>query len=171
VVDGNGAESEVTVALTGQTQAQVGTGTYVRCHRAWVDDTTTPAGDVYIAESDNLTGGVPDTQAKIKAKIGAGDNQTMQAIWHCPAGKRGKVRDVFITGSTNGKVVTARLWRKPWSKVARIHHEMIIADTTLQLDLSNHFDVVARDDWYVTAAVNNGTGTVDAGFGVDLYPV
>jgi len=171
VIDGNGAQSEITTTLTGQTQVQIGTGTYVRAHRAFVDDTTAPAGDVYVAESDTLTAGVPDTQTKIKAKIGAGDNQTMQAIWHCPAGFKGKHVCTYLTGSTNGKIVIARLWRKPFGKVARIMQEFILADTTIQLVPGFAPDVVARDDWYITAEVDASTGTVDAGFDIALFPL
>jgi len=75
-----------TVTLSGQTQVEL-SGQMFRVFSAYVNDSTTPAGDVYIAESDTLSGGVPTTDSKIKAKILQGKNITRMGIYTVPAGK------------------------------------------------------------------------------------
>jgi hypothetical protein len=55
---------------------------------------TNPVGDIYIAESDSLTGGVPDTVSKIKSKMVGGTAQSAQAITTVPAGKTAYIYDL-----------------------------------------------------------------------------
>lgn len=87
---------EVTVTANGQTQTQVGTGeTFLRVYRVINHGATDNAGDVYIAETDDLTLGVPDTASKIKAKIQVGNNQTLMAIYTVPLGKTGYLMQGF----------------------------------------------------------------------------
>ena len=56
------------VTVSGQTQAAL-SGFMFRVHIAVVTGSVEPVGALYIAESDTLTAGVPDTAAKIKAVI------------------------------------------------------------------------------------------------------
>lgn len=57
-----------TVITNGQTQVALGTQMF-RVEICTVIGGTSPIGDLYIAESDTLTGGVPNTASKIKSKI------------------------------------------------------------------------------------------------------
>jgi len=84
-----------TVNTNGQTQVAL-SGDMFRVHIANVFGSTSPVGDLYIAESDTLTGGVPDTPSKIKAKIPlsaadsgihASDNISHNGFRTIPAGK------------------------------------------------------------------------------------
>lgn len=84
-----------TVTTNGQTQVAL-SGDMFRVHIANVFDATSPIGDLYIAEADTLTGGVPDTASKIKAKIPlsnldsglyASDNISHNGFRTVPAGK------------------------------------------------------------------------------------
>ena len=78
----------VSVTLTGQTQVAL-SGTWLRVFRAYNEGATDLAGDVYIAETDDLTGGVPNTASKIKAKVQATHQQTMMAQYTIPNGYTG----------------------------------------------------------------------------------
>lgn len=57
-----------TVALNGQTQVSLGTN-WFRVNFASNAGTTSFTGKIYIAESDTLTAGVPDTHSKVKGFI------------------------------------------------------------------------------------------------------
>lgn len=57
-----------TATLNGQTQVALN-GDLFRNKDLIVVSSTTPVGDIYLAESDTLTAGVPDTASKIKGKI------------------------------------------------------------------------------------------------------
>lgn len=61
--------TEVTRTATCNGQNQVAlSGAMFRVYSVVVTGTTAPIGDLYIAETDTLTAGVPDTASKIKAK-------------------------------------------------------------------------------------------------------
>lgn len=63
---------------------------WTRIHRGFQESAEPdPVGDVYIAESDTLTGGVPDTNAKVHGYIDFGADaahQTEKAMYTVPAG-------------------------------------------------------------------------------------
>jgi hypothetical protein len=80
-----------TITLTGQT-AKILPGLWTRIARAYqVSPIPAPGDNVYIAELDTVTLGVPQTPSKIHARIGYGDtpvvNQTEKALATVPAGK------------------------------------------------------------------------------------
>ena len=85
-----------TVTLNGQTQVALD-GLMFRVFQALTNLSLN--GDVYIAESDTLTGGVPDTTSKIKAKIPQLSGVTRQFTYTVPAGKSLLIKEqVLITG-------------------------------------------------------------------------
>ena len=90
-LDADWQEQEATVTLTGQDQVEIGTSvTWIRVNRAYNNSGTAAVGDIYIAEQatgGDLVGGVPQTASKIKAKVGIGDEQTLQCVYSVPAGK------------------------------------------------------------------------------------
>jgi len=75
---GDWIETTTTATLTGQTQVQI-TGDWIRVFQISNFDTTDFVGDIYLAETDTLTGGVPDTASKIKSKILIGNNISRNA--------------------------------------------------------------------------------------------
>jgi len=85
-----------TVTVNGQTQVAL-SGLMFRVFVAVVAGSTSPVGDLYIAESDTLTAGVPDTATKIKSQIAltgldsgtefASHNITHNGFLTVPAGK------------------------------------------------------------------------------------
>lgn len=85
-LDADFNEQEALTVLSGQSQVEVGTGLTWRAVNRLVA-ITTPSGNVYAAESDSLTGGIPDTQAKIKAKMITPNNNTFSGAYVVPASK------------------------------------------------------------------------------------
>lgn len=130
-LDATWAYQEQTVDLTGQTQAAI-PGTWLRVFRAFNSDGTPTTGDVYIAETDTLTGGVPDTASKIKAKIDIYAQQTLMAIYTVPLGKTGYVVDQYYTinkASGATMIVNARLYTREPSGVFRVQNIFAVQST------------------------------------------
>jgi hypothetical protein len=95
-VDENWKLQTQTVTLTGQAQAAI-PGTWLRAFRALNSDSTNLTGNVYIAESDSLTGGVPDTTSKIKAFIDQRYQQSTMTQYTVPLGYTAFFRRFMIT--------------------------------------------------------------------------
>lgn len=72
---------------------------FFRPHEFVVTGTTEPLGDLYIAETGTLSGGVPTNVAKIKSKIIQGKNITENGFYTVPAGKtvHGNVVNFFAS--------------------------------------------------------------------------
>ena len=83
--DDNGDNVTEIVVLSGQTQVAV-TGLWDVPQRMLVVSGGTPLGEIYLAESDTLTGGVPDTPAKIQMKIDQGCNIANSGAFMVPTG-------------------------------------------------------------------------------------
>lgn len=79
--------TSASATLNGQNQVAL-SADFFRLFIAQVFTGSAPQGDIYIAESDTLTGGVPDTTSKIKGKIIVGDNITRLGLYTVPAGKK-----------------------------------------------------------------------------------
>lgn len=112
-----------TVNLNGQSQVAL-SGDMFRVFTAIVAETSnnTPLGDVYIAEADTLTGGVPDTASKIKSKIPlsvdmnnavidsgtefASSNSTHNGFFTVPAGYRAFIRQGALAAGKNDDIIT-----------------------------------------------------------------
>lgn len=119
-------EVTATATLNGQNQVAISLSTFFRVHNLFTSpaSSATPVGDVYLAESDTLTGGVPNTASKIKSMIKlardatgaiidtgtdfASDNFSHNGFYTVPAGKTayayyavvfiGKNDDVTLSG-------------------------------------------------------------------------
>lgn len=90
-VQGLDANWELTIqtkTLTGQTPVALDTA-LIRVFRMKNMGTTDLVGDCYCFVNGDTTGGIPDTNADIRAIINDGNNQTLMAIYTIPAGKTG----------------------------------------------------------------------------------
>lgn len=96
-LDSNFDQKFSTIALTGQTQVTIGNFRHVQS--ATVLGATTPSGDIYIATTDTLTAGVPDTDSTVKSKIIQGLNTTHNGFYMVPRAKM--VAAVAIRGTTD----------------------------------------------------------------------
>lgn len=96
---------------------------------------TAPLGDLYIAESDSLTDGVPDTPSKIKAKINIGNNITRMALITVPAGQT--VAPTFIRGSVGrGHDATITVYARPFGGVFWALNPFQVYQSSFEFDLS-----------------------------------
>jgi len=76
-----------TVTLDGQTQVEIGSSlTWLRVNDGFNLSGTRHAGTVYIAETDTLTGGVPDTSTKIKSALLTVNQRTQNGFFTVPNG-------------------------------------------------------------------------------------
>jgi len=82
-LDVNSDRQATLTVLTGQSQVSVGNFTHVQSGTIIVTDAL---GDVFIAEADTVTAGVPDTPSKIKSKIPLGTNITHNGFYKVPNG-------------------------------------------------------------------------------------
>ena len=57
----------------------------------------TPAGDLYVAETDSLTGGVPDTTSKIQGKVIQGNNTGINSVAVITVGTTAFIRGIEYT--------------------------------------------------------------------------
>jgi hypothetical protein len=116
-LDTNFEPVAVEAALSGQTQVSVGIFRHVQL--AAVNDATTPAGSVYIAASDTLTAGVPDTNSKVKSKIIQGKNITHNGFYMTPAGKTGGTLAIRASTDADNKPATIQTWVYPFGLAPR----------------------------------------------------
>jgi len=73
---------------------------WIRSNRATNISGDALTGDLYIAEFDTLTAGVPDTQAQIHNKIDIGMEQTHSAIYSVPRGHNAYILKGYAAGNT-----------------------------------------------------------------------
>lgn len=114
LVRGLNSDLEQVVGLTtlnGQNQVLVSEQFY-RVYSVYNLGTTNNAGDVYLAEQDTLTGGIPNTASKVQMKILSGNNFGSNATYTV-----GKNREAYLyqfTGSAGeGKDVQVFLNIRP----------------------------------------------------------
>jgi len=108
------------VTLNGTAQAEIkdaagGAQTWLRIDRSYqVSAAPDPGSDVYIAESDTLTTGVPDTETKIHAKIDFTNaaQQTEKALYTVPSGKVAYINnyEAYMGAATTGSARTAAVF-------------------------------------------------------------
>lgn len=110
------------VTLNGQSQVEIGSGlTWTRFFRGYNTNGTAFSGTVYIAESDTLSGGVPQTSSKIKAIINPTYQQTEMAIYTVPAGYTAAIEAWWVSilrGATT-KAADVLLYRRDYGGVFR----------------------------------------------------
>lgn len=116
-LDGDYLEQTGIAILNGQNQVEVksligGSITWLRFFIALNNSSSDLVGEAYIAESDTLTGGVPNTSTKIQGKIafseeGTSNNRTYNCVYTVPAGKSMTTSNAIMTAS-RGKDVIVR---------------------------------------------------------------
>ena len=110
-LDINFDKKNVSIALSGQTQVSIGNFRHIQT--AIVSGTVTPSGDIYVAESDTLTAGVPDTNSKVKSKIIQGKNITHNAFFMVPKGKNAITMAIRGTTDATTKPATVETYVTP----------------------------------------------------------
>lgn len=110
-LDGDFEPKFTLTELNGQNQVSVG------ADWLYVKDAsiafTGAVGDVYVAESDTLTAGVPDTATKVQAKIIAGNNFSHNGFFIVPANCVAAVAAVRGSTDASGKPATISTFINP----------------------------------------------------------
>ena len=104
-LDSNYEIKTTTTTIGGQSQVSV--GTFLRVQNCIVLGTSN-VGDIYIAESDTLVGGVPQTPSKVQSKILAGKVITHNGWFTVPAGKTAVNMSIRGTVDATSKAATVR---------------------------------------------------------------
>lgn len=96
-LDANGIIQRQTAILNGQTQVAL-PGLWYRQYRAMNNDSGTLCqGVVYVAESDTLTGGIPNTTSKIKIMLEVEFQQTQMLIYTTPRDQESNLCHLFMS--------------------------------------------------------------------------
>lgn len=135
--------------VAGQTQTSV--GEFFRVFDVISLGFTNNAGDIYLAEADTLTGGVPNTPSKIKAKIEIGRNTTSQAIRTIPAGMTGLIYLVTFSVERGADVEFSLLFRNQPGGVLLDTFKVNVYQTVASLSLQYPFAVQERTDFEIRA--------------------
>lgn len=103
----NNWDLKTTTAVTGG-QSQVALGAWTRIFDVITVSSTAPVGDLYVARSDTLTAGVPDTASKVHAFVSVtatgAPKRAMKALYTIPRNHFGIVTN--FSGNTQGGAST-----------------------------------------------------------------
>lgn len=145
-----------TVTLNGQTAVNT-SGSYLRVNRATVI-TNAPQGDVYIG-SGTVTSGVP---ANVFAKIVAGENQTLMAVWTVPAGYTAHLHEISASSGTTAanKFTTVRLKCAPFNQVPQTKAVQTLHNSFIEMDFGVPLEVPEKSDCELRAVSSSGTDSV-----------
>lgn len=143
-----------TVTLNGQNQVEL-SGQMFRVLEIVVTGSTAPLGDIYIAESDTLTGGVPDTESKIKSKVILGNNKSKNGFYTVPKDKYAIVVDILYSAPKNRDVCFST-FSKNFGGLMILNFSADIYQNTEQIAIQAKYD--EKTDFEVRGlATNEGT--------------
>lgn len=157
-------EISETVTLTGQT-AVTTTNEYLRLYRAKVISDE-PAGDIYVG-SGTVTTGVP---ANKYAKIRAGENQTLMAVYTVPAGYDAYIHQGTISSGTSqsNKFATARLKVRPFDEVFQTKAIVTLHNAFVDFDFGTPLRVEEKSDVEARALTSSGTDSISVTLSIVL---
>jgi len=131
-LDANWGIQIVDVTLNGQTPVALSEA-WIRVFRAKNLNGTNSSGDVYIADDNTVSGGVPTVATTIKAKVLIGTNQTNMAIYTIPANHKGYLADWYASllraSGTAALAADCDLFRRSEGGVFRSTHPIGIQNT------------------------------------------
>ena len=161
-LDENYNEASETVTLTGQTEVST-TTTFIRVYRAKVDSSE-PTGNIYIGEG-TVTAGVPATTY---AKITAGENQTLMAVWTVPAGYTAYIIAWSIASGTaaSNKYSESRLRVRPFGGVFQTKEVLTHQNEYIETIMHLPTVVTEKSDIMVNAYTSSGTDAISATFSI-----
>lgn len=155
-------EASETVTVTGQTAVST-TTSFIRVFRAKVDSSE-PTGNIYVG-TGTVTTGVP---ANVFAKINAGENQTLMAIWTVPAGYTAYILAASVASGTtlSNKYTEARLKVRPSGGVFQTKEVLTFQNSYVETVLHMPTVVTEKSDIEVQALTSSGTDAISATFTV-----
>ncbi len=140
-LDANYVEQSEEVTLNASGVATTD-NTYLRVNRAYVSGDTAPAGDINITNASTTY-----------AKITAGENQTLMAVYTVPAGKNLFLKEVSFTHGTetSGAFMTVRLMVKSYGGVFRTAIKVDVTGKELVFPLNYPLKITEKSDVEVRA--------------------
>ncbi|MBC8552548.1 MAG: hypothetical protein H8D23_23205 [Candidatus Brocadiales bacterium] len=116
-----------TATLNGRTRVALTTPLW-RIFRMKNTGTSDNAGIIYCYVNGAITNGVPDTKSTIRAEIGAGNNQTLMALYTVPRGKIALMSSFYASKSKKiTSVADVHLLARPYGGVFQIKHTATLA--------------------------------------------
>jgi len=180
-LDENFAAQTVTQALAGNTETVIGNSSvlWMRVFRAKNIGSVDLAGDCYIYEDDDVTAGVPQTQTKIRAKVSAGQNQTLMAIYTIPAGKQGWLRawsaSIHPVATPGSREADIRLYVRPFGQVFHVKRTRGVSnpgsslfDADISIPSPGISPISEKSDIKMEAHVIGKAGHVSGGFQLEM---
>lgn len=170
-LDGDGLAKSLTIAMTGQTPVSI--GEWLRVERSYNKGSVDLTGDYYIAESDTVTAGVPQTPSKVKMMVIQAQQQSESAIKTIPANKYGLFWEWWISALKGGaKTVDATLKGRAFGGVFRDMQKVGLntaGQSVFQRGYKRPKLIAPMTDIIVVvdSVSANGTG-ISAGFEIDL---
>lgn len=155
---------ETHLFTSGQSQQSI--GSFFRIFRLVIVSNDAPLGDIYAAEADTLTGGVPDTDSKVHALMLQGTNITHKAGGTVPIGHTLYVHRAFM-GVRRGEDAVISLRSRADPAPAFVESTSFpIYQQTLFLDLDPPFIIAEKTDFdfLATTDTNNTEVTLNLGF-------
>lgn len=169
-LDENFETQSVDIQLQGQTKTTLGASLkWSRVFRAFNLDNTTLVGDVYVYEDDTVVLGVPQTPAKISAKITIGNDQTLMTLYTIAKGKTGYLYKVYFTPDSV-QVAEFTLVTREFQKTYRTRDRVVIPGGGTSWQYAYPFPTLLpeKSDIEVRAKLGGASGTVAAGFDILL---
>jgi len=158
-LDANYEEQTSLVTLQGHTLVTIGTG--LRVNEIYTLDSTSTAGDVYVANANNHTNGVPNNQAEIVATFDSDAQVRQMGLYTVPAGYT-----VFGVGEIYFSSPKGRdndfFWntRNPTTPTPTLKTNVTsIYQSTVAIELS-YSPLPEKTDVFFTANTSTGSGHV-----------
>lgn len=161
-LDSDYNEITETVTITGQTAVNT-TNSFLRVFRAKVT-ADEPSGDIYVG-TGTVTSGVPATKY---AKITAGENQTLMALWTVPAGYTAYLYQGTISSGTTAanKFATTRLKVRPFGEVFQTKAIVTLHNSFVDFDFGVPVPITEKSDIEARALVSSGTDAISVTFSI-----
>ena len=174
-LDANYDEVTQTATLNGQTRVAL-TTPLIRVYRAYNDNSTNLLGHVFVYVNGTTTGGVPDTNADIRAVIDPNNQQTEMCVFTVPAGKTGYLTRGYAStaGANRNSNYVIKFYAREFGKVFRLQNINAISDNASSIIVLDYFvplKISEKTDLEVTATLTDSPITdasVSAGFDLVL---
>jgi hypothetical protein len=159
-LDADYNEASEQVTITGQTAVST-TTSFIRVNRVKVDSGE-PTGNIYVG-TGTVSAGVP---ANIFAKINAGENQTLMAVWTVPAGYTAYILAASVASGTSSvnKYSEARLKVRPFGGVFQTKEVITFQNTYVETILHMPAVVTEKSDIEIRALTSSSTDAISATF-------
>lgn len=159
-LDANWNQSTVTVTLNGVTPVAI--GTWLRVHRAQVATAGSGLVNAGLLTVRTVTG------SSTRLVIGAGNGQTLMAVYTIPAGFTGYLIDYYASANAVAAAyLDVKLWTKDANGIINLKHQQ---STTGFVDyhFGAPFKIPEKNDIYLNAVSSANNTDVCGGFNIVL---